>query len=220
MTGLGMFDQVNNYEENPTAATSTSSTTPSQSSLAGEGVDNETLRRMMAVRDETVQFKKISLRSKAEEEIVNDAKRKKAMQEMCEQNLLASETSGYSIARLRGLRVLKLAGCNRISDVSLKYSFRLPELRELSLAKCQQVSIDGIQPLVRNCPSLEVLDLSECHNVTDKAVELITQHLHRLSNFSLERCAQLTDFSLDYIAINCKNLKVSVKIGVEHLYPN
>lgn len=150
---------------------------------------------------------KISLRSKAEEDIVNDAKRKKVMLEMCELNDTASDFSGYSINRAKGLTTLTLMGCTKITDVSLKYSFKLPELRELSLSKCQQISSIGMDSLVRKCPSLEVLNLSECHNISDKTIETITIHLKRLTHLYLERCTELSDHSLDHIAVNCTALK-------------
>ncbi|XP_037031814.1 F-box/LRR-repeat protein fbxl-1 [Bradysia coprophila] len=150
---------------------------------------------------------KISLRSKAEEEIVNDAKRKKVMLEMYEHNDTKSDYSGYSINRAKGLTKLSLAGCTKITDVSLKYSFVLPELQELSLSKCQQISSVGMDSLVKECPSLEILNLSECHNITDKTIEMITIHLKRLTHLFLERCTQLSDHSLDHIAVNCTALK-------------
>lgn len=151
---------------------------------------------------------RISLRTKAEEEIVSDALRKKAMMQMAiEINLDEHESSNYSIARLRGLRVLKLGSCNKISDVSLIYNFKLPELKELNLSKCQQISVLGIKSLVENCPSLEVLNLSECHNISDKCIELIAMKLHRLTSLNISRCFQLTDYSLDYIAVYCKRIQ-------------
>lgn len=151
---------------------------------------------------------KISLRTKAEEAIVGDALRKKAMMQMAmEINLEDHESSNYSIARLSGLRLLKLGSCNKISDVSLIYNFKLPELRELNLSKCQQISVLGIKALVENCPSLEILNLSECHNISDKCIELIATKLHRLTALNISRCFQLTDYSLDYIAVNCKRIQ-------------
>lgn len=151
---------------------------------------------------------KISLRTKAEEEIVSDALRKKAMMQMAmEINLEEHESSNFSIARLRGLRVLKLANCNKISDVSLIYNFKLPELREINLSKCQQISFVGIKALVENCPALEIVNLSECHNISDKCIELIATKLPRLTNLDLCRCFQLTDYSLDYIAVNCRRIR-------------
>lgn len=150
---------------------------------------------------------KISLRSKAEEEIVNDAKRKKVMLEMYEHNHTNTDYSGYSINRAKGLTTLTLTACNKITDVSLKYSFELLELRELSLSKCQQISSIGMDSLVKKCPSIEILNLSECHNISDKTVEMITIHLNRLTHLYLERCTQLSDHSLDHIAVNCTALK-------------
>lgn len=81
---------------------------------------------------------KISLRSRAEQEIVNDAALKNTMQTLCE----AQEGNinlDKSIANLKGLRVLKLTGCNKVTDVSLIYCFKFLELQSLTLAKCHQV---------------------------------------------------------------------------------
>lgn len=151
----------------------------------------------------------ISLRSKAEEDIVNDAKRKRIMLEMCDQTLNKEEIncSQYSIRRLKGLRALNLSSCNRITDVSLKYAFEFLELKTLSLSKCQQVSSIGIDGILVTCPSIEEINLSECHNINDHAIEAIARKLHRLTHLHIERCSQLTDHSLDYIALNCKRLK-------------
>lgn len=161
---------------------------------------------------------KISLRTKAEEEIVGDAMKKNAMMQMAmEINLQDQESSNYSIARLRGLRVLKLGSCNKISDVSLIYNFKLPELKEINLSKCQQISIVGIKALVENCPSLEVLNLSECHNISDKCIELIARKLPRLTTLNISRCFQLTDFSLDYIALYCKRIRELNVLGCRYM---
>lgn len=152
----------------------------------------------------------ISLRSKAEEDIVNDAKRKKTMLNMYEQPEQNKENincSLYSISRLKGLRSLNLTSCNKLSDVSLKYAFDFVELKQLSLSRCQQVSAIGLECLQSKCPSIEELNLSECHNLTDQAIDIITQRLKRLTHLHLERCSQLTDHSLDAIALNCKRLK-------------
>ncbi|XP_031631590.1 dynein regulatory complex subunit 6 [Contarinia nasturtii] len=153
----------------------------------------------------------ISLRSRAEEEIVNDAKRKRIMLHMYEQPINCTQyqmnCTQYSIARLKGLRSLNVASCNRISDVSLKYAFEFRELETLSLSKCQQISAIGIEYVVIKCPSIKVLNLSDCHNLTDPAIEMISKKLRRLTHLHLERCSQLTDSSLDSIAMHCKRIK-------------
>ncbi|XP_055316314.1 dynein regulatory complex subunit 6-like [Sitodiplosis mosellana] len=152
----------------------------------------------------------ISLRSRAEEDIVNDAKRKKIMLYMCEQPLNKEQIncSPYSIVRLKGLRHLNVASCNRISDVSLKYAFDFIELETLSLSKCQQVSAIGIECVLVKCPSIKVFNLSDCHNLTDHAILMISSQMKRLTHLHIERCSQLTDTTLDYIALNCKRLKL------------
>lgn len=168
--------------------------------LSGSIVNPELFRPIVPI--------KISLKSKAEQEIVEDALRKKAMLKMAmEINLQEQASSNFSIARLKGLRVLKLGSCNKVSDVSLIYNFKLPELKEIDLSKCQQISLQGIKELVINCPALEVLNLSECHNINDKCIDLITTKLTRLNTLDISRCHQLTDFSLDYIAVNCTQLR-------------
>lgn len=152
----------------------------------------------------------ISLRSKAEEDIVKDAKRKKILLTMGDQPTDKEEMncSQYSINRLKGLRTLNLTSCNRISDVSLKYSFNFNELKTLYLSKCQQISAIGIEYLLPKCPSIEILNLSECHNLNDHAVDMIATQLKRLIFLHIERCSQLTDYSLDSVALNCKRIKL------------
>jgi F-box and leucine-rich repeat protein 9 len=161
---------------------------------------------------------KISLRSKAEEEIVSDANRKRAMMQMAvEINLEEQVSSNFSIARLRGLRILKLGSCNKISDVSMIFNFKLPELREINISKCQQISVVGIKALVENCPALEIVNLSECHTINDKCIELITTKLPRLTHLNISRCFQLTDYSLDYIALNCRRIRELNVLGCRNM---
>uniref|UniRef100_A0A182NSX3 F-box domain-containing protein n=1 Tax=Anopheles dirus TaxID=7168 RepID=A0A182NSX3_9DIPT len=170
---------------------------------------------------------RISLRSRAEQEIVEDAERKRQLLEAMqrkddEQSERTNDSycSGYSLGRLRQLRVLNLTGCNRLTDVSLLYNLRLLELRNLYLAQCQQISLDGIRALVQGCPAIERLDLSECHSINDRAVELIASHLHRLRALSLRRCHQLTDFSLDYIACYGRRMRELDVRGCKHMCPD
>lgn len=156
---------------------------------------------------------KISLRSKAEEEIVRDTIRKKAMVATYEMNLIEEcDVDGYSIKQLQGLRSLYLGGCNKISDVSLKYGLKFVELQKLSLSNCQQISLVGIEQMVHDCPSIKILDLSDCENINDKAIQSITINLTRLRALHINGCSQLTDHTLDAILVNCKNLQVNKSI--------
>lgn len=82
---------------------------------------------------------RISLRSRAEEEIVRDANRKREIMQLCES--VSGPFFGFSLIRLKCLQELDLFGCNNITDISLKHAFVFPELRTLNLSQCQ-VSID------------------------------------------------------------------------------
>ncbi|XP_034478186.1 F-box/LRR-repeat protein 20 [Drosophila innubila] len=156
----------------------------------------------------SLQSIKISLRSKAEEEIVRDAKRKQAMIAAYEMNLINEEDfEGHNIQALRGLRSLNLRGCNKISDVSLKYGLKHIELNKLLLSHCQQISLLGMESLVNNCPSIEILDLSDCYNINDQGIKTITEKLQRLRSLDISGCSQLTDHSIDAIIVNCQCLQ-------------
>ncbi|XP_017865253.1 PREDICTED: F-box/LRR-repeat protein 13 [Drosophila arizonae] len=156
----------------------------------------------------SLQSIKISLRSKAEEEIVRDAKRKQAMFAAYEMNLINEEDfEGHNIQELRGLRSLNLRGCNKISDVSLKYGLKHIELSKLLLSNCQQISLLGMEALVNNCPAIEVLDLSDCYNISDQGIKIITERLQRLRSLDISGCSQLTDHTIDSIIVNCECLE-------------
>ncbi|XP_030563428.1 EIN3-binding F-box protein 1 isoform X1 [Drosophila novamexicana] len=156
----------------------------------------------------SLQSIKISLRSKAEEEIVRDAKRKQAMFAAYEMNLINDEDfEGHNIQELRGLRSLNLRGCNKISDVSLKYGLKHLELNRLLLSNCQQISLLGMEALVNNCPAIEMLDLSDCYNISDQGIKIITEKLQRLRSLDISGCSQLTDHTIDAIIVNCACLE-------------
>ena len=157
------------------------------------------------------QSMKISLRSKAEEDIVRDANRKRALFAVYELNLIDDHMiDGYSIQELKGLRFLNIKGCNKITDVSLKYGLKFIELQGLFMSNCQQITLLGMETLVLNCPSIEELDLSDCYNINDKTIQLVTAKLNRLRSLHISGCTQLTDHSLDAILVNCKCLQVSI----------
>ncbi|XP_077288591.1 uncharacterized protein LOC143912983 [Arctopsyche grandis] len=152
------------------------------------------------------QFQRISLRSKAEEEIVRDAQRKQEVKEMCERNT-GDSVQGYSLMRLRNLVSIDLCGCNSITDVSLQYAFASTVLKDLFLSDCQQITYEGLKALVANCPSLESVELVNCFNTRDEGVREMVQGLHRLKSLHLRGCNLITDESIKAIKEHCKSLR-------------
>ncbi|XP_072943138.1 uncharacterized protein [Epargyreus clarus] len=161
---------------------------------------------IMSSLDHSINNLKIHLGSRAEEEIVRDAQRKRDVMLMCEKLSLDSY-SGFSLARLKSLRELDISGCNKITDVSLTYAFAFKELKNLNLSRCQQITHVGVEHLVRNCPSIEYFNLMDCYNLKDEAVEVIVKGLRRLQYLELRGCNPLTDTTLHAIRTHCEKLK-------------
>ncbi|XP_055591236.1 uncharacterized protein LOC129743276 [Uranotaenia lowii] len=126
----------------------------------------------------------------------------------------------FSIERLKKLRLLRLSGCYKITDFTLRYALRFKELKELGLSRCHQISKQGIEKLVTSCPALETLDLSECPNINDSCVELVAQNLKRLTTLKLANCTEISETGLDHIAQYCKNLKYLYVRGCHKLPPD
>ncbi|KAK2584692.1 hypothetical protein KPH14_007028 [Odynerus spinipes] len=152
---------------------------------------------------------RISLRSRAEEDIVRDANRTCYIKKLCKNISTSSPltTPAFSLTCLKGLRELDLSGCSRITDVSLKHNFSFIELRVLSLRKCCQITHAGLEYLAKNNPAIEELDLTQCYNISDLGISYLVTYLHRLKRLHLQGCIQLTNQSLNYIQENCKSLQ-------------
>ncbi|KAL1404272.1 hypothetical protein pipiens_018972, partial [Culex pipiens pipiens] len=118
-----------------------------------------------------------------------------------------NEQQTFSLDMLQGLQELQISGCFKVTDLALKTCFKLVELREINLSHCVNITDEGIEAMVLNCPSLEVMDLSDCHLLNDRAIELISKHLIRLKGLKLLRLPLLTAESIYAILTNCKLLK-------------
>lgn len=150
----------------------------------GEEAEGDDEGPMYDYDEPDVAHPRIYLGSRAEEEIVRDARRKRDVMRMCEKLTTASFT-GYSLARLKGLRELDVSSCNKITDVSLTYAFNFKEMVKLNMSRCQQITHEGLEHLVKNCRSIEYFNLTDCYNLKDEAVKQIVQGLPRLQHLEL-----------------------------------
>lgn len=78
---------------------------PAEAEVDSEDKENVSLENGLLFRnlDEYgLNDNKISLRSKAEQDIINDAKRKKIVSQLCEERVPGMASSGYSLGNLRG----------------------------------------------------------------------------------------------------------------------
>uniref|UniRef100_A0A1E1W7Q5 F-box domain-containing protein n=2 Tax=Pectinophora gossypiella TaxID=13191 RepID=A0A1E1W7Q5_PECGO len=173
---------------------------------------------IMSTYDDAEPHPRIYLGSRAEEEIVRDARRKRDVMRMCEK-LTMDNFTGYSLARMKGLRELDVSSCNKITDVSLTYAFNFKELVNLNLSRCQQITHEGIEHLVKNCPSIELLNLIDCYNLKDEAIKEIVKYLKRLQQLELRGCNQLTDQTLEAVRSHCEKLKFLDVQGCRNMSP-
>lgn len=164
---------------------------------------------------------KLPLGSKAELEIVREAKLKLELQEICEN---CSNVSGFSLKNLKGLQHLNLTGCNGISDVSLTYAFEFQELRSLNLSHCNQISKEGLQHLSTNCRSIEFLNLEHCQNVDNEGVYHIVKNFKRLDTLILGSnkitdsvALYITQYSKQLIYLDIRNCYQITSDGVNEI---
>lgn len=114
----------------------------------------------------------------------------------------------YTINNLRKLKYLNIAGCYQVTDKSFIKCFDLPELKEINLSRCHNITEDGIYQLCKKCPFIENIDLSEILNVKDSTVEMLCREAKRIETLKLNGCTFVTDSVFPDLAYNCKYLKV------------
>jgi hypothetical protein len=93
-----------------------------------------------------------------------------------------------------------------VSDVGLQALARgCPNLTDLSLIRCRQVTDAGLLALARGCLLLAQLDLSYCNFVTSVGVNHLAKSCHDMTDLNLAHCKLLCDIQL---AVGMPKLKV------------
>lgn len=118
----------------------------------------------------------------------------------------------YNIDRLTQLQYLNLGGCYHISDKTFYNSFNLPNLKEINMSRCHNITEVGIQRMCKKCPRLESIDLSESTNLMDPTVRMIAKEAEKIETLKLNGCQLITDEVLEDIK-HCKYLKVSCHVS-------
>ncbi|TMW57099.1 hypothetical protein Poli38472_003024 [Pythium oligandrum] len=107
---------------------------------------------------------------------------------------------------MKNLRKLELNQMERISDEFVgELTAKLPDLEDLSLARCSQLSDVAVRAAFENCRNLRHLDVSDLPDLTDDSVEPIRRLGHSLKRVTIGRCLGLTDVAIEHIAIGANN---------------
>ncbi|KAK6624364.1 hypothetical protein RUM44_011223 [Polyplax serrata] len=159
--------------------------------------------KMTETRKSAGDLHKVPLGSKAEQEILREAKLKAEVEEICYNS---SDVSGISLKNLGSLQSLDLNGCTGITDLSLIHAFEFRDLRHLDLSQCNKVTEEGVRHLSMKNRTIESLHLGICQNVDDLGVLHIVKNLKRLEVLTLGS-GKITDAIVDTLVTYAKNLK-------------
>ncbi|XP_036366680.1 dynein regulatory complex subunit 6-like isoform X3 [Octopus sinensis] len=100
----------------------------------------------------------------------------------------------------KALKIIKLEGNNRISDMSIKLLSRMcPNVSHIYLADCQRLT-DICLRYLATCKQLTILNLAECINFSDGICAI------KLRELNLSNCVHLGDMSLIIISKKLQNL--------------
>ena len=145
---------------------------------------------------------KIFLGTKAEAEVLDDARRQDLMWETSGEML---EHDGPKIDRLKALTSLEVA-TSKISDRSLRFAFRFRDLRHINVTLCPDISDTGFILLGDNNPHLESIVAKQCR-ITDTGLVGMVKSTPRLTKLDLEYCKEITSSAIKCLPIYCKNLR-------------
>ncbi|XP_036366686.1 dynein regulatory complex subunit 6-like isoform X10 [Octopus sinensis] len=108
----------------------------------------------------------------------------------------------------KALKIIKLEGNNRISDMSIKLLSRMcPNVSHIYLADCQRLT-DICLRYLATCKQLTILNLAECINITDAGIRSFSDGICaiKLRELNLSNCVHLGDMSLIIISKKLQNL--------------
>ncbi|XP_012873047.1 PREDICTED: F-box/LRR-repeat protein 15 [Dipodomys ordii] len=113
------------------------------------------------------------------------------------------------LARNPQLRNVSLAGCGQLSRHALRMlAGGCPRLQRLSLAHCDWVDGLALRGLADRCPALEELDLTACRQLKDEAIVYLAQRRGAgLRSLSLAVNANVGDAAVQELARNCPKLE-------------
>ncbi|XP_076469222.1 F-box and leucine-rich repeat protein 13-like isoform X1 [Babylonia areolata] len=121
---------------------------------------------------------------------------------------LLTDESFKHLAQLKQLRVIKVDGNHRISDVSMKMVGKLcPDLHHVYLADCQRLT-DSTLKAFAACKNLTVLNMADCVRISDTGVRHLVDGpcSAKLRELNLTNCIRVGDMAMVNVHKRCHNL--------------
>ncbi|KAF9290361.1 hypothetical protein BGZ68_007271 [Mortierella alpina] len=105
------------------------------------------------------------------------------------------------------LEQLSLDWSRELTDASIRsFQYICPNLTEISLSRCAQLSTEGFQTLLKSYPGLISLDLNG-NILSDSVLEELSRSCQFLQHLSINACQNITDFGIQAVLMNCYRLK-------------
>lgn len=124
---------------------------------------------------------------------------------------LTDEALKYISEGLPTVDAINLSFCISVTDSGLKHLAKMPNLKELDLRACDNISDIGMSYLVEGGCTVTSLDVSFCDKIGDPALHHLSQGLFQMHSLSLNHC-QITDEGVMRIAKNLLDLE-TLNIG-------
>lgn len=112
---------------------------------------------------------------------------------------LTDESMKYIADGLLTIQSINLSFCVSVTDGGLKSLASMPNLKELNLRSCDNISNIGMEYLTKGACTVTSLDVSFCDKIGDEALNHLSQGLFHMRSLSLNHC-QITDDGLMRIA--------------------
>ncbi|KAF9984332.1 hypothetical protein BGZ75_004095 [Mortierella antarctica] len=105
------------------------------------------------------------------------------------------------------LEQLSLDWSRELTDASLRsFQYICPNITEISLSRCAQLSTEGFQTLLKSYPGLISLDLNG-NILSDLVLEELSRTCQFLQHLSINACQNVTDLGVQAVLMNCSRLK-------------
>jgi hypothetical protein len=103
------------------------------------------------------------------------------------EELIIPQTQTVLRGGARGLEILSLVECRKITDQGLAYLRKLRNLKELNLLGCYSITDAGIETIARNCLYLTSINLSGTY-ITRQGLEHLKRNCKFLETVVLNGC--------------------------------
>lgn len=119
----------------------------------------------------------------------------------CNQRI--SKQSVDYFGELQHLQALTLSECPQLDDASLEALFDMKSLSKLALTQMERISDDFVEKLAGSLPGLREVSLARCTQLSDRAIRAVLEGCRDLKVLDISDMDELTDECLEPVRCDC-----------------